>query len=86
MITMQAEKLKEAHQDMKDYIPQKYHDFFDVFMEWPDKKLPLQCIYDHAIDLTPDYIPQHSHPYSLNLAQEKALDDFLDENLCKGFI
>jgi len=56
------------------------------FQDFPGKKLPPQRDYDHAINLSETYEPQRSSPYSLSPAQQGALDDFLEENLAKGFI
>ena len=83
---MKAHEKQTAYTDTCKNVPSKYHAFLDVFQDFPGKKLPPRRPYDHAIDLNPDFIPQKSVPYSLSLAQMLALDEFLDENLAKGFI
>ena len=38
-------------------------------------------IYDYAIDLKPGFIPRNCKPYSLSPCHEKAMNNFIDENL-----
>lgn len=49
-------------------------------------ELPKCCPWDHAIELTPRSKPVDCKIYPLNLDEQKALDDFLEENLKSGCI
>src|SRR5882672_2167452 len=83
---MKVHKQTSEKKELSQLVPQQYHRYLDVFQDFPGKQLPPKCTYNHAIDLTPAYTPQRSSPYSLSPAQQLALDDFLKENLAKGFI
>src|SRR5258708_4899641 len=64
----------------------QYHDFRDVFSKEAFDKLPPQKAWDHAIDLTPGTELCHSQTFPLSPAEQKELDDFLQENLANGSI
>src|ERR1700753_3992525 len=89
MVTHLAQKVHKKIKEKKnllDLVPKKYHDYLDVFQDFPDQCLPPSRPYDHAIDLNKDFIPQKEPPYSLSPAKTEVLDDFLQENIRKGFI
>ena len=85
-LAQKAHAKQEEYKEVTELVPPQYHAYLDVFQDFPGKKLPPQRDYDHAIDLSETYKPQRSAPYSLSPAQQGALDDFLEENLAKGFI
>src|SRR6201992_2306140 len=85
-LAMKAHEKLEEKKSLLELVPKKYHDSLDVFQEMPGQCLPLTQAYDHAINLDDLSIPQKEPPYSLSPAETEALDDFLEENLKKGFI
>src|SRR5882672_10573257 len=85
-LAMKVHEQTSEKKELSQIVPQQYHGYLDVFQDFPGKRLPPKRTYDHAIDLTPAYTPQRSSPYSLSPAQQIALEDFLKENLAKGFI
>src|SRR5258707_13212613 len=64
----------------------QYHDFRDVFSKEAFDKLPLQKAWDHTIDLTPGTELPCSQMFPLSPAEQKELDNFLQENLANGHI
>lgn len=48
--------------------------------------MPERRIYDHAIDLKPDFVAQDCKVYPLTPAEQMKMDKFLNENLKKGYI
>ena len=64
----------------------QYHDFRDVFSKEAFDKLPPWEAWDHAIDLTPETELPHSQTFPLSPAEQKELDNFLQENLANGCI
>lgn len=67
-------------------IPTEYLEFRKAF-EKPDiQKLPPRRTFDHAIDLKEEFVPKSFKAYSLNIREEAELDEFIQENLEKGFI
>src|SRR5260221_13976670 len=64
----------------------QYHNFRDVFSkEAFDKPQPWKA-WDHAIDLSPGTELPHSQTFPLSPAEQKELDNFLQENLVNGHI
>lgn len=72
--------------DPKLFLPQQYHEFLDVFDKKDANKLPPHRPWDHPIDLLPGKQPPAARPYSMNHHELKALRDYLDKELSKGFI
>ena len=67
-------------------LPVKYHDFVDVFSKKNADILPQHRPYDCPIDLEPGTQPPWGPIYSLSESELKALREYLDEHLAKGFI
>src|SRR5258707_5812015 len=84
-LAQEAQKA-EVSQPLKDMVPAQYHDFRDVFPKEAFDELPPQKAWDHAIDLSPGTELPHSWTFPLSPAEQKELDDFLQENLANGHI
>src|SRR5258707_10862988 len=67
-------------------VPAQYHDFRDVFSKEAFDKLPPQKAWDHTIDFTPGTELPCSQMFPLSPAEQKELDNFLQENLVNGHI
>lgn len=67
-------------------VPPKFKEYADVFEKKKSERFPPSRPWDHAIDLKPDFIPRDFPMYAVAPAEEKALREFIDENLRKGYI
>jgi hypothetical protein len=67
-------------------LPEKYKDFQDVFDKQQADILPEHRQYDCPIDLKPGTQPPFGPLYGLSEPELKALKEYLEENLDKGFI
>jgi hypothetical protein len=68
-------------------IPTDYHDFLDVFSKSKADKLPnFNLQFDHHIDIKEGKHPPLGPIYSTSKVEAEALQDFLKENLNRGFI
>ena len=72
--------------DPHKYLPSHYHDYLDVFDRNEANKLPPHRPWDHSIDLQSGKQPPVARPYSMNQHELKALREYLDKELFKGFI
>ena len=81
-----SESKSDDLDQVRDKLPSEYHDYSDIFSKTKAEALPPHRSYDHAINLVPDSKPPFGPIYRLSEVEEKALKDFLDENLAKGFI
>jgi hypothetical protein len=70
---------------MKD-IPSEYHQYAAIFQEELDTVLPEHSHYDHEIVLKEGTQPRFFKIYHTNEKQQVALDEYLEENLRKGYI
>ncbi|THH03159.1 hypothetical protein EW145_g6483 [Phellinidium pouzarii] len=84
--TSLAQRTTKTIKPLKDSIPAHYHNFIHLFEKKAAERFPIERPYDHAIDLKPDFIPRDCKLYSMTPKEELALDEFLTENLCKGYI
>src|SRR6266436_288718 len=76
----------EGSQPLKDMVLAQYHNFRDVFSKEAFDELPPWKAWDHAIDLTPGTELPCSQMFPLSPAEQKELDNFLQENLANGHI
>jgi len=68
------------------YVPKEYHDFADVFSKAEANHLPKHSTYDHTISIEEGKSPPFGPIYKLSEVELKALREYLEENLGKGFI
>src|SRR6202035_2154879 len=71
---------------LEEMVPPEYHDFLDVFSEDVTRELPPHRPYDHAIELEDGAKPPVGRVYNMSETELKALKDYLDDMLGKGFI
>ena len=77
-----------AHDEQKKTtIPLEYKRFASVFSNEESQRFPPSRPWDHAIELKPD-APSHLRckVYPMTREEDKALDEFIDEQLLKGYI
>jgi hypothetical protein len=48
--------------------------------------MPETHLYDHAINFKENFVLQDCKIYLLSPMEEKEMNKFIDENLCKGYI
>ena len=68
-------------------LPAPYQSFTSVFSKEESQRFPPKRSWDHAIDFkagVPDAI--NCNVYPMTQKEDKALDDWLDEQLAKGYI
>ena len=81
-----AENLKKDDLTDEQIVPPEYHEFLDIFNEKWASRFPDKRPWDHKINMKPDFEPKSFKNYNLTLAEQIELDNFLKENLEKGYI
>jgi hypothetical protein len=76
----------EKKKSLDDLLPKAYHEYKLVFEKKASERFPESRSWDHAINLKPDFILKDCKVYSLTLAKQMKLNEFLKENLWKGYI
>ncbi|KAI5115854.1 hypothetical protein M0805_006710, partial [Coniferiporia weirii] len=83
--TLAREHIKPI-QPLEITIPPQYHKFLHIFQKKATECFPTSRPYDHTIDLKPDFIPRDCKLYPLSPKEQLALNQFLKDNLRKGYI
>jgi hypothetical protein len=84
--TVDHSRSTTVEEDMKSFVPKKYHKYKDIFMKTSFNALPEHSEFDHAINLTDNFTPQKSVIYKLSPLEQQELNKFLNENLSTGHI
>jgi hypothetical protein len=78
---------QEARKDEEEVkLPEYLELYTTTFDKGKAERMPKSCPYDHAIDLKEDFVPRDCKVYSLSPIEEKEMNEFIDENLRKGYI
>ena len=81
------EKLEAKDKESSDkFVPPQYHDFARTFAAGEAKTLPQHRSYDLRIETENDELPPPGKLYNMSQTELKALKDYIDDMLDKGFI
>ena len=83
--TIATELAREAGMT-KVKLPERYKEFSSVFSEEEAHHFPPSRPYDHTINCDDSFVPKVGKIYPLTLKEQKATEDFLEENLQLGRI
>ena len=68
-------------------VPKHYHQHGMVFSQKASERMPTRKPYDHAIEILPESeLPKPSKLYPLNPQERSSLDEWIKEELAKGYI
>ena len=71
---------------LEELVPEYLLPYRQVFDDRASERMPPTRPYDHAIELLPDFKPRDCKVYPLSTDEHKALEEFIAENLRKGYI
>ena len=71
----------KAKKMLEEMLPLHYLEYREVFEKKDFDTLPERRPWDHVIEMTPDFKPTDCKVYPLTGDEQKALEEFLDENL-----
>ena len=77
---------KKENLPLKQLVPEALHDYLDVLDENKADRFPGSRPWDHKIELKEGFEPKSFKMYNLTPAEQKELDQWLKENLEKGYI
>ena len=78
--------LNQVNDTSAPVLPEAYAEFASLFEDREVGTLPPHRPYDHTIPLEPDTEPPFGPLYNLSEKELKALREYIDDNLKKGFI
>ena len=67
-------------------LPEVLREYADVFQKKASERLPAHRIWDYEVKLKPEFKAKKYKPYHLSADEVKAVDEFLDEELAKGYL
>jgi len=85
-LDIQANSTKLAETPDLSNVPSEYHEFANVFSKTKAEVLPPHRPYDFKINLEESAQPSVGPIYFLSASKQKALKEFIEENLTMGFI
>uniref|UniRef100_A0A0W0FD87 Reverse transcriptase domain-containing protein n=1 Tax=Moniliophthora roreri TaxID=221103 RepID=A0A0W0FD87_MONRR len=74
------------NKDTQGTIPAYLSEYHAQFVDREAEQFPVSQPYDHVIELKPEFTPWDCKVYSLMALEQTELDQFLKENLQKGYI
>ena len=84
--TFIANKLAQKVEETQVTLPEEYAEFAEVFSEEASQKMPPSRPYNHPILLNKTFVPKIGKVYALSPDEQKATDNFIEENLKTGKI
>lgn len=81
-----AKQAEEREAKPKVTLPEFYQEYASVFDKKTSERMPTRKPWDHAIDLKEDFIPKDTKIYPMSPGEQEKLNEFLEENLRKGYI
>jgi len=71
----------------KAHVPEWLHKYGNIFSKHKSERVPLQKLYDHAIDFMKGAkLPKPAKVYPLSLVERNSLDTWINEELRKDYI
>ena len=74
-------KLAQKTEEIQVTLPEEYAKYAEVFSEEASQKMPPSRPYNHPILLDETFVPKIGKVYPLSPDEQKATDDFIEENL-----
>lgn len=71
---------------VEEMVPEQFHEFLDVFDKRRSERLPGHRPYDLAIEIEGEVPPPVGKLYQMSAGELRALKEFIDDNLAKGYI
>ena len=81
-----ASKLVQKVKEIQVTLPEEYAKYAEVFSEEVSQRMPPSRPYDHPILLNKTFVPKIGKVYPLSTDEQKATDNFIEENLWTGKI
>jgi hypothetical protein len=79
-----AQEAKQHEEEVK--LPSYLEPYATTFDKEKAERMPETHPYDHAVNLKDDFVPRDCKVYLLSPIEEKEMNEFIDKNLCKGYI
>ena len=72
---------KKPKSDPVKVVPKKFYAYLSVFSKEESEKMPPQRLWDHKIEVVPDFKPKQMPTYNLTPQEQPELNKFISKNL-----
>jgi len=76
----------KMEKSVEDMVPNRFHKYLSVFKKKELERLPLQKPWNHAIKTKSGFQLKKSKVYTLSPKEQEKVDNFINEQLRKGYI
>src|SRR5258708_2052464 len=85
---MPAQQMEQNYHNKEEKIeiPREYVEWNKVFEKTASERFPERHTWDHTIELCEDFIVKKGKIYALSPMEQNSLDDWIKEQLAKGYI
>jgi hypothetical protein len=78
--------VKEGTKTLEELISAEFLEYAHVFSKTASERMPTSKPYDHPIDLEEGKVPPYSKVYPMAQNEKSAMNEWVDEQLAKGYI
>jgi len=76
----------KVEKSVEDMVPTRFHKYLSVFKKKESECLSLCKRWDHEIETKSGFQPKKSKVYALSPKEQEEVDNFINEQLRKGYI
>jgi len=80
------EEAARSEEETKKLVPKKFYQWIKVFGKKQLERMPMQKIWDHAINMKEEFMPRKKKVYLLSRKEREEVQKFIQEQLRKGYI
>ena len=81
-----VDKCVKVEKTVEEIVPPAFHEYLDVFRKGLSEWMPTRKLWDHAIDLMPDFVLEKSKIFPLSPDEHEEMSSFVRDQLQKGYI
>jgi len=82
----EEEKAARLEEEAKKLVSKMFHQWIKVFGKKQSEQMPIQKIWDHAINMKKGFMPRKEKVYPLLRGEREKVQKFIQEQLRKGYI
>ena len=72
--------------EARKLVPERFHKWICIFGKKTSEWMPTKKLWDHAIDMKEGFMPRKEKMYLLSREERKEVQEFISEQLRKGYI
>ena len=76
----------KVEKTVEEIVPPAFHTYLNVFRKELSEWMPTHKLWDHAIDLMPDFVLEKSNIFLLSPDEHEEMLSFVRDQLWKGYI